>query len=215
MLLWLPCVADADVIFLSCGFFYLLLSFFPHQISAIADWMFSILPQMMWPWCEFRTRVWNMLHVACWKYRMQKIAKNWPNVHHCTTLSIYIFATKAHIDSRKKLVKQQCLPYMSSHPHNMVNFSPLVAEIGSLVWGTPANFNRFRILAALLHSTRVVGSANLCLVEQRTPPIFGRAAITLGIGPHSSVRFSLLSTTVSDWQGRMSLKWPFLCQVGH
>ena len=24
----------------------------------------------------------------------------------------------------------------------MVNFSPLTAEIGSLVWGTPANFNR-------------------------------------------------------------------------
>jgi len=28
-------------------------------------------------------------------------------------------------------------------PHNMVNFGPLAAEIGSLVWGTPANFNGF------------------------------------------------------------------------
>jgi len=27
-LLWPPCVADADIIFLPCGFFYLLLSFF-------------------------------------------------------------------------------------------------------------------------------------------------------------------------------------------
>ena len=35
--------------------------------------------------------------------------------------------------------------------YNMVNFGPLVAEILSLVWGTPANFNGFRILAALLH----------------------------------------------------------------
>jgi len=26
-------------------------------------------------------------------------------------------------------------------PYHMVNFSPLAAEIGSLVWGTPANFN--------------------------------------------------------------------------
>ena len=33
----------------------------------------------------------------------------------------------------------------------MVNLGPLVAEILSLVWGTPANFNRFRVLAALLH----------------------------------------------------------------
>jgi len=29
-------------------------------------------------------------------------------------------------------------------------------------------------------------SAKLCSVEQRAPPIFGRAAITLGIGPYSS-----------------------------
>jgi len=34
----------------------------------------------------------------------------------------------------------------------MVNFGPLAAEILSLVWGTPANFNGFRVLAALLHS---------------------------------------------------------------
>jgi len=33
----------------------------------------------------------------------------------------------------------------------MVNFGPLVAEIVSLVWGTPGNFNGFRVLAALLH----------------------------------------------------------------
>jgi len=33
----------------------------------------------------------------------------------------------------------------------------LAAEIVSLVWGTPANFNGFRILAALLHSTLVAG----------------------------------------------------------
>ena len=33
-------------------------------------------------------------------------------------------------------------------------------------------------------------SAKLCGVEQRAPPIFGRAAITLGIGPHSSFIFN-------------------------
>ena len=42
-------------------------------------------------------------------------------------------------------------------PHNMANFGPLAAEIGPVVWGTPANFNRFRVLAALLHGTLVVG----------------------------------------------------------
>jgi len=39
----------------------------------------------------------------------------------------------------------------------MVNFGPLAAEIISLFWGTPANFNGFRVLAALLHGTLVEG----------------------------------------------------------
>ena len=39
----------------------------------------------------------------------------------------------------------------------MVNFGPLAAEIVSLVWGTAGNFNGFRVLAALLHDTLVVG----------------------------------------------------------
>jgi len=74
----------------------------------------------------------------------KKIAKNLPSGHHCTTLSGYIFATKALIDSRKKLVKQQYLLQMA-------NFGPRAAEIGSVVCGTPSNFNWFRVLAALLH----------------------------------------------------------------
>jgi len=41
--------------------------------------------------------------------------------------------------------------------HNMVNVGPLTAEIGSGIYGTPANFNGFRVLAALLHSIIVVG----------------------------------------------------------
>ena len=42
-------------------------------------------------------------------------------------------------------------------PYNTVNFGLLAVEIVSLVWGTPANFNGFRILAALLHGTLVLG----------------------------------------------------------
>ena len=38
-----------------------------------------------------------------------------------------------------------------------VNFGRLAAEIVSLVWGTPANFNGFGVLAALLGGTLVVG----------------------------------------------------------
>jgi len=88
------------------------------------------------------------------KCRTQKSRQKSPSGHHPTNLSGYIFATKACIDNRKKRVKQQYLP---TCPHNMVNFSPLAAEIFSLVWGTPGNFNGFRVLAALLHGTLVVG----------------------------------------------------------
>jgi len=38
-----------------------------------------------------------------------KIAKNSPSGHHRTTLSGYIFATKALIDNQKKIAKQQYL----------------------------------------------------------------------------------------------------------
>ena len=38
-----------------------------------------------------------------------------------------------------------------------------------------------------------LASAKLCGVEQRAPPIFGRAAITLSIGPHSSFHIVYLS----------------------
>jgi len=38
----------------------------------------------------------------------------------------------------------------------MVNFGLLTAEVCWRVWGTPANFNGFRVLAALLHGTLVV-----------------------------------------------------------
>jgi len=69
----------------------------------------------------------------------------------------------------------------------MVNFGPLAAEICWQVWGTP-----IRISTAFASRQRYCtvlqqwASAKLCGVEQRAPPIFGRATIALGIGPHSS-----------------------------
>jgi len=36
----------------------------------------------------------------------------------------------------------------------MANVGPLTIEIGWRVWGTPADFNGFRVLASLLHRRR-------------------------------------------------------------
>jgi len=50
----------------------------------------------------------------------------------------------------KKLVKQQYLLHVSPQYGER---RPLTAEILLGVSGTPANFNGFRVLAALLHGT--------------------------------------------------------------
>jgi len=59
-------------------------------------------------------QVWNVLHAARWKYRMQKGCKKSPSAHHRTTLSGCIFATKACIDNQKETFKQQYLLHMFS-----------------------------------------------------------------------------------------------------
>jgi len=85
------------------------------------------------------------------KYRTQKIAKNSPSEHHPTNLSGCIFPTKACINNQKKLLNSNIF---STCPHNVANFGLLVAEITSGVWGTPANFNGYRVLASLLQRRR-------------------------------------------------------------
>jgi len=100
--------------------------------------------------------LWNVLHRARGSLEMQdrKNRKKSTSGHQCTTLSGYIFATKAHYQQSEKMLNSNISP---TCPYNNVNFGPLAAEIVSLAWGTPANFNGFRILAASLHSILVVG----------------------------------------------------------
>jgi len=79
---------------------FLLLSFylsvFPRLISAVADWMSTILSHMV------RIKDADLKHAACVLLKMQD-AKNhqkiaiWAPSH-----TGYIFATKAYIDNRKK-----------------------------------------------------------------------------------------------------------------
>jgi len=94
------------------------------------------------------------------KCRTQKIAKNSPSAHHCTTLSGHIFAIRYVSTIGKSLLNGNVFP---TRPHNMVNFGPLAAEISWRVWGTPAHLNGFRVLAALLHGMYTVS-------QKRVPP---------------------------------------------
>ena len=49
-------------------------------------------------------------------------------------------------------------------------------------------FQRVSRLGSVIARHSSSGRQPNCGVEQRAPPIFGRAAITLGIGPHSSLK---------------------------
>ena len=92
--------------------------------------------------------------MCCTRLAANTGRKNYAKIasaHHRRTLPVYIFATKACFDNRKKLLNGNI---SSTCPHNMVNFRPLTAEIGSGVWGTPANFNGFRVLPSLLQRRR-------------------------------------------------------------
>ena len=81
---------------------------------------------------------------------MQKIAI-WAPPHNF--VGLYLRNKGTYRQSEKNLLSSNI---SSTCPHNMVNLGLLAAEIVSLVWGTPANFNGFRVFAALLHGSQVV-----------------------------------------------------------
>ena len=93
-----------------------------------------------------------MLLAARCKCGTQKNRQKSPSGHHRTNLSGHIFATKARIDNRKKNLLSSDMS--STYLHNMANFGTLTVEICCRVWGTPANFNGFRVLSSLLQRRR-------------------------------------------------------------
>ena len=112
-------------------------------------------------WCDLSANLECMSEMCCTWLAENTGSKKSPYWHHGTTLSGCIFAAEAcswgmYRQLRKKLVKHR-YDTSSTCPHNMVNFILLMAEICWQVWGTPANFNSFRVLATLLHGTLVVG----------------------------------------------------------
>jgi len=93
-----------------------------------------------------------VLHAARCKYRTQKYRQKfaiWAPSHNFVGLYLRNEGT----DNLKNLLNSNISP---TSPYFMVNFGSLAAEIVLLVWGTPGNFNGFRVLAALLQGTLLV-----------------------------------------------------------
>jgi len=155
-LLWPPYEIGQAIIFLSwfLSFFFFYLSFFSStNLSGrrLDVYHTSTHGVALAPSGNLECRS----ETCCTRLAGNTGCKKSPFWHHHTTLSGYIFGTKAYIDKRKKNLLNSNTS--STCPANMVNFGVLAAEICWRVWGTPANFNAFRVLAALLHGTLVVG----------------------------------------------------------
>jgi len=252
MALWLlwPAYGIGQVIIFCPVVSIFLSSFFP----AYSQWSeIGCLPYF-YTWCGLTANLECRSEMCCMRLAgstgRKNDAKRSPSVHHRTTLSGCVFATKAFVDNRKKLIKQQYVLYMPpqyvelrptngwdrfgslGHPSKFQRVSHLAFVTAAIsLTGSQPNFARclavylagalyihFRgllpltdfcqvqnslyvqvscscILAALLHGTSAAGVSQTLrrgtrngIVEllQRTPPIFGRVAITLHIGPHSS-----------------------------
>jgi len=123
-LLWPPYGIGQAIMFLPCGFFCLL--FFPCLISAVA---IGRLPYFH-TWCGLSANLGCRSETCCTRLAEIQDAKSRQKSqsgHHRTTMSGYVFASKACIDNRKKNLLSSNIS--STCPHNMVNFGQLAAEI--------------------------------------------------------------------------------------
>jgi len=153
-LLWPPDVIGQTIIFLPCDYYLLSSIFFfyssPNPSGRILD--VSCLPYF-YTWRGPSANLECRSEMCCWRLAANtgRRTQKSPSGHHRTNSTGCVFATKARIDNQKKLVTQQYLLHMFLH-YGELQPSSGPAEILSLVWDTPANFNGFRVLAALLHS---------------------------------------------------------------
>jgi len=95
--------------------------------------------------------------------------------------------------------------------HNMVNVGPLTAEICWRVWGTPANFNRFHVLASLLHRRRST-EVNQTLHDVWPSPVLVYYIYTLmGLLLHNGIlpaaKFNCVQLTLEQWRHPKFAVW--------
>jgi len=105
-------------------------------------------------WCGLSANLRRRSEMCCTRlasYRMQKS----PKIRHLRTITQLCRAISSQLryvsTIGKKLLNSNISPICLQ---NMVNLGPLAADISWLVWGTPPNFNGFRILASLLQRHR-------------------------------------------------------------
>jgi len=125
--------------------------------------MSTILRHMVWPyfhaWCGLKSANLKCRSEMCCKRLAGNTGrKNDAKNRHLSIIAQLCWAISSQLRHVSTMGKNLLGSNISSIcPYNMVNFSRLTAEICWRVWGTAANFKGFRVLAALLHGSLVVG----------------------------------------------------------
>jgi len=106
-------------------------------------------------------QVWNVLHAARWKYRTQKIAISAPSHNF---VGIAVSSQLRHVSPiGKKTLLLSSNSSATCSDYNYGEHRPTNGRDRFGSSGTPPNFNGFRVLAALLHGTLVVGVSQTVL----------------------------------------------------
>jgi len=84
-----------------------------------------------------------------------------PKIRHLRTIAQFCRAVSSQLRHISTIGKTLLNSNISSRrPHNMANVGTLMAEICLPVWGTPANFNRFRVCFVTAAMSLTGGQAN-------------------------------------------------------
>ena len=109
-------------------------------------------------WCGLSANLRCRSETCCTRLAANTGRKISSKSRHLSTIAQICRAISSHLRNVSTIGKNLLSINISfTRPHNMVYFGLLAAEIDPVVWGTPANFNGFRVLGALLHGTRVLG----------------------------------------------------------
>jgi len=156
--LWLssPYGIGQTIIFLPCRLFFLLFLSSPNLSRRRLDVCHTSTHDVANLQCRSE--------MCCTRLAGNAGPKKSPKIRHLGTIAQLCQAISSQLRHVSTIWKNLLSSNTSSTcPHNMANFGLLTAEIGLPVWGTPSNFNGFRILVALVHGTPVVGVSQFSL----------------------------------------------------
>ena len=160
--LWPPYGIGQAIIFLHCGFFLLssyFLSFSSPNLSGRIE--IGCLPYF-YTWCGLSANLECRSETCCTPLAGNAGPKKSSKIRHLGTIALFCQAISPQLKQISTIEKNLVNSNASTTcPHNMVNIGPLAAGICWRVWGTPENFTGFRVLAALLHGTLVVGVSQI------------------------------------------------------